>query len=117
MSHARLTTVDGTVIAEVEMAVTARTRARGLLGRTSLAPGRALWLAPCRSIHTIGMRFPIDVVYLDRDSRVVAIRERVVPLRVTWGGWRSRGVLEFAAGEVARLGIAPGQQLELQPAG
>ena len=74
-----------------------------------------MWLAPARSIHTIGMQFPIDVVYLDRDSRVVAIRERVVPFRLTWGGWRSRGVLEFAAGEVQRLNITGGQQLLMQP--
>jgi uncharacterized membrane protein (UPF0127 family) len=114
MPHGRLTTADGRMLAEVELAETARTRARGLLGRSSLPPGQALWLAPCRSIHTIGMRFPIDVVYLDRQWRVVAIRERVVPFRVTWGGWRSRGVLELAAGEVARLRITNGQQLVLR---
>jgi uncharacterized membrane protein (UPF0127 family) len=114
---ARLVTADGRDIAAVELATTARHRARGLLGRRSLDPARALWLAPCRSIHTVGMRFPIDVVYLDRDWRVVAIRERVVPYRLTWGGWRSRGVLEFAAGEVARLQITSGQQLLLRPEG
>jgi uncharacterized membrane protein (UPF0127 family) len=114
MSHARLTTADGRVLATVELAETASTRARGLLGRSSLPAGEAMWLAPCRSIHTIGMQFPIDVVYLDRESRVVAIRERVVPFRITWGGWRARGVLEFAAGEVARLRITQGQQLALR---
>ena len=114
MPVARLITADGRDLARVELAMTARHRARGLLGRSSLPPAQALWLAPCRSIHTIGMRFPIDVVYLDRDWRVVAIRERVVPFRITWGGWRARGVLEFAAGEVARLQIAAGQQFELR---
>ena len=115
MQHARLLTADGRELARVELATTARQRARGLLGRSALASGSALWLAPTRSIHTVGMRFPIDVVYLDRDSRVVAIRERVAPWRVTWGGWRARGVLEFAAGEVARLAITRGQQLLLRP--
>src|SRR5689334_6688612 len=113
MPVARLVTAEGRDIAHVELATTARHRARGLLGRRSLPPACALWLAPCRSIHTIGMRFPIDVVYLDRDSRVIAIRERVKPFRITWGGWRARGALELAAGEVERLHIVPGQLLEL----
>ena len=73
-----------------------------------------MWLAPCRSIHTVGMQFTIDVVFLDRDDRVAAIRENVVPFRLAWGGWRSRGVLEFAGGEVARLGLECGQQLRLR---
>ena len=110
MPHARLMTADGREVARVELAVTARQRARGLLGKAGLAPGCAMWLAPCRSIHTIGMRFAIDVVFLDRGLRVVAIRESVVPFRLAWGGWRARGVLEFAAGEVARLKLEHGQQ-------
>lgn len=113
MRHARLLTADGGELARVEVAETARERARGLLGRSSLTPGRAMWLAPCRSIHTVGMRFAIDVAFLDRDARVLTIREQVPPFRLTWGGWRATGVLEFAAGEVARLRIMPGQQLLL----
>jgi uncharacterized membrane protein (UPF0127 family) len=112
--QARLLTADGRELARVELAITARRRARGLLGRSALAPGHALWLAPGRSIHTVGMRFAIDVVFLDRETHVVAIREQMVPWRLTWGGWRARGVLEFAAGEVARLRITRGQQLQLQ---
>jgi len=113
MHHARLMTAEGRELARVELAVTARQRTRGLLGKNELAPGCAMWLAPCRSIHTVGMRFAIDVVFLDRDWRVVTIREAVVPFRLAWGGWRARGVLEFAAGEVARLKIARDQQLTL----
>ena len=113
MRHSRLLTADGKHLADVESAESARERARGLLGRSSLPAGQAMWLAPCRSIHTVGMRFPIDVVFLDRDARVVTIHQGVPPFRLTWGGWRARGVLEFAAGEVARLRITPGQQLRL----
>jgi uncharacterized membrane protein (UPF0127 family) len=114
MKVARLTSADGRELASVEVAATARQRSRGLLGRSALLPGHAMWLAPCRSIHTVGMQFTIDVVFLDRDDRVAAIRENVVPFRLAWGGWRSRGVLEFAAGEAARLGLACGQQLRLR---
>ncbi|MEY4095843.1 MAG: hypothetical protein RLZZ53_3042 [Acidobacteriota bacterium] len=117
LPRARLLTDDGRELAVVDIADTAATRARGLLGRTGLAQGCALWLAPCRSIHTIGMRFPIDVVYLDHDNYVVSIKERVASFRLTWGGWRSRGVLEFAAGEVARLKISEGQRLRFRPEG
>lgn len=113
MRRAHLLTPDGRQLASVEVAETARERARGLLGRSSLTPGQAMWLAPCCSIHTVGMRFAIDVAFLDRDARVVAIREQLPPFRLTWGGWRARGVLEFAAGEVMRLRITPGQQLRL----
>jgi uncharacterized protein len=113
MRHARLLTDEGLELARVEVAETAWERSRGLLGRSALAPGRAMWLAPCRSIHTVGMRFALDVAFLDRDARVVTIREQVAPFRLTWGGWRASGVLEFAAGEVARLGITHGQQLRL----
>ena len=113
MRHARLLTDEGHELARVEMAETARERARGLLGRSSLPQGQTMWLAPCRSIHTIGMRFAIDVAFLDRDARVVAISEQLPSFRLAWGGWRARGVLEFAAGEVARLRISLGQQLRL----
>ena len=92
-------------------------RLRGLMctDAASFPAGQGLWIVPSRGVHTFAMRFPIDVVYLDRHWRVVAIRERVVPYRLTWGGGRARGVLEFAAGEVARLQITDGQQLLLRP--
>jgi uncharacterized protein len=113
MRHARLLTADGFELARVEVAETARERARGLLGRSALAPGCAMWLAPCRSIHTVGMRFAIDVAFLDREARVLTICEEVRPFRLVWGGWRASGVLEFAAGELARLRITRSQQLLL----
>jgi uncharacterized membrane protein (UPF0127 family) len=114
MAIARLKSADGRELASVEVAATPRQRSRGLLGRSALLPGHAMWLAPCRAIHTVGMQFAIDVVFLDRDARVVAIRENVGQFRLAWGGWRARSVLEFAAGEVARLGIECGQPLNLQ---
>lgn len=116
MELARLCAADGRELAQVELATSALVRARGLLGRSGLAPGRGLWLAPCRAIHTVGMRFPIDVVFLDRKGFVVAVCAAVVPCRLAWGGWRARGALEFAAGEAARLGVVPGLELRLQTA-
>ena len=115
MELARLVTADGRHVATVELATAPITRARGLLGRSGLEPGRALWLAPCRSIHTVGMRFAIDVVFLDREFSVLALFENLGPFRLAWGGWRARGALEFGAGEAARLGLSLGQPLRLQP--
>lgn len=115
MDRARLLAEDGRDLAVVELATSPWVRARGLLGRAGLAPGRALWLAPCRSIHTVGMRFAIDVVFLDRVSRVLKVTSGLTPYRLTWGGWRAHGALEFAAGEAARLGLTAGQRLRLLP--
>ena len=87
-------------------------RMRGLLGRDGLGSGEGLLLRPCGSVHTFFMRFPIDVVFLDRELGVVAVSPEVPP----WRTARAKGAkvtLELAAGEAARRGIAPGLQLRL----
>jgi uncharacterized protein len=87
-------------------------RMRGLLGRSGLAQGEGLLLKPCGSVHTLFMRFPIDVVFLDRELSVVAVRPDLRPWR-TAGARGAKVSLELAAGEAARLGIAPGMKLRL----
>jgi len=87
---------------------------RGLLGRDGLDEGEGLLIKPCGSVHTFFMGFPIDVVFLDRELSVVAVRPEVRP----WRTARARGAkvaLEVAAGEAARVGIAPGLRLRLAP--
>ncbi|HRP26446.1 MAG TPA: DUF192 domain-containing protein [Thauera sp.] len=84
-------------------------RALGLLGRRALAADEALLIRPCTSIHTFGMRFAIDVVFLDREGRVRAVHPALPP----WRAVRCRGahaVLELAAGGAARAGIERGQK-------
>ena len=94
--------VDGRDVAQVELATTNRQRRKGLLGRDGLDGG--LWLAPCRQVHTLRMRFAIDVAYLDRRGRVLVVRTlppgRVGPLRL-----RSRAVLEAEAGSFDAWGV------------
>jgi uncharacterized membrane protein (UPF0127 family) len=85
-------------------------RARGLLGRSPLraCAAQALWLVPCGGIHTIGMGYALDVVFLDRDGRVLAWHEAVAPWRMR----RCRGArqtVELAAGSVAALEPARGE--------
>ncbi len=90
-----------------------RARLVGLLGRRSLSDGEALVFERCRAIHTIGMRFPIDAVFVDRGWRVVALKPHLGsgklagPIRKAWG------VVELSAGAAARAGLAVGDQLQL----
>ena len=81
-------------------------RMRGLLGRSGLAAGSALLLAPCNAIHTLGMRFAIDVRFYDRRGRLVREVLGVQPGRWwVWGTWRAACALESAAGDPAFTGL------------
>jgi uncharacterized membrane protein (UPF0127 family) len=74
-------------------------RLRGLLGRSSLGRGAGLLIERCGSVHTVGMRFALDLVFLDRAWRVVRVVRKVRPGRLmVWGGWRAARVLESEAG-------------------
>jgi len=101
----------GTVVASAELADRSADRRRGLLGRDGLPPGRGLLLRPCGSVHTFGMRFPIDVVFLDRGGRVLRVVERMGPRRLAWGGWRAWQTLELPAGTMSQAGVAAGDRL------
>ncbi|TMK37344.1 MAG: DUF192 domain-containing protein [Actinobacteria bacterium] len=79
-----------------------RERARGLLGRSGLEPNEGLLLEHSRSVHTFGMRFPIDAVLLDRDDRVIGV-VRLPPNRVLLPRPRVRAVLEVAPGQGRRF--------------
>ena len=102
---------DGEVLASLEVADSRRARSRGLLGRSGVEG--ALLLRPCRSVHSLGMRFSIDVAFCDADLQVL----RVVTLprhRLTRPVWRSRVVIEAEAGAFARWGLRPGDVLEVK---
>jgi hypothetical protein len=87
-------------------------RLRGLLGRGELRRGDGMMLRPSNSIHTAFMRFPIDAVFLDAELRVLKVRSDLRPWRAA-GALRARAVLELAAGEAERRGVAPGELLRL----
>ena len=102
----------GVVCDRCQLADTPLRRLRGLLGRGHLDRGEGILLRPAPAIHTCFMRFPIDAVFVDRGMRVVAISERLRPWRIA----RARGahsVVELAAGECSRLGIASGDRLSI----
>jgi uncharacterized membrane protein (UPF0127 family) len=88
-----------------ELATTRGARRRGLLGRDRI--DGALVLRPCRQVHTIGMRFPIDVAFCARDGRVLRV-VTMRPGRVSRVVWRSRFVVEAAVGSLEQWGVRPG---------
>lgn len=85
-------------------------RMRGLLARPPLGRSDALLLAPCASVHTFGMHYPIDLVFLSREWRVRRVVPGLKPLRVAWSLGAAMA-LELAAGAAAALGLVPGQEL------
>ncbi|MFN0121018.1 MAG: DUF192 domain-containing protein [Blastocatellia bacterium] len=104
-------TTGACLVRRVIPANTALARLRGLLGRRGLAPDEALWLRPCNGIHTIGMLFAIDAIYLDRELRIVHLAENLRPFRLTRPRLNARSVLEMTAHSIARLQLAVGDQL------
>jgi uncharacterized protein len=106
----------GSVVATVvEAALDSRSRRKGLLGRDSLPDRHALILAPCNAIHTVGMRFPIDVLFVARDGCVVKVVEQLPAWRAA-AALRAAVTVELAAGSIRRSGVTPGDRLLIQPA-
>jgi uncharacterized protein len=101
------------VAASVELALTRAARRRGLLGRDGLEPGCAMLIAPCSSIHTWFMRFPIDVIFVARDGRVLKTRAAMPPWRlaVAPGAY---AVVELPPGAIAKSHVRIGDRLELE---
>jgi uncharacterized membrane protein (UPF0127 family) len=87
----------------------------GLMGRRSLPQGEALIIDPCSSVHTLFMRFPIDVVFVDKDGRVVKIAAGLKPFRAAVGKG-SRWVIEMTSGAAGRAGLVVGELLVLTEA-
>ena len=111
----RLVVRDRSIGIPIELARTPYARLRGWLGRRTPPPGCGLWLVPCDAVHTVGMRFALDLIFLDAAGRVLRIDHRVGPwrLRVCIGAF---SVIELDAGMAEAIGLAAGDELELQQA-
>jgi uncharacterized membrane protein (UPF0127 family) len=102
---------DGRTVCErCVLADTALARMKGLLGRRELPTGEGILLRPASSVHTGFMRFPIDVVFLDRDGYVLRVVDRLAPWRIA-AQRRAKAVLELRAGDAERRGIEAGDRL------
>jgi uncharacterized membrane protein (UPF0127 family) len=102
-----------TVASNVEIADTSATRRRGLLGRDSLPSGSALVITRCNSIHTIGMRFPIDVAFVDTKGRVRKVVHGIGPWRIALSPLAASAI-EFAAGEL-KDSVQVGDRIQMVP--
>ncbi|MHC1694383.1 MAG: DUF192 domain-containing protein [Eubacteriales bacterium] len=87
------------------------TRLTGLLRSSSINDGEGLLLSPCRQIHTYGMKFDIDAVFLDRDMKIIDIFENIPPGRMSRYYMKGRMVLELPAGTAKKYGLSNGMTL------
>ena len=102
------------VASDVELAESPWRRIKGLLGRASrdFQAGKGLWIVPSKGIHTIGMSFPIDVIYLDCNRRVVHAYQGLLPFRAGALSVRTQSILELPVGELSRSRTSVGDLLE-----
>jgi len=100
----------------VEYAENWRTRMRGLLGRTALGDDAAMLIRRCGAVHTIGMKFAIDLVFIDKVNRIVKIKKNVRPGHFcVWGGWHAAHVIESESAKLNLSKLKIGDTLEMQP--
>ena len=85
---------------DLAVADTLFSRLQGLLGSSTLPAGAGLWIKPCNSIHTFGMKFPIDVLFLDKGKRVVGVAKAMRPNRISRIYSGASSVLELPAGTI-----------------
>jgi uncharacterized protein len=101
----------GTVLGDaVDVADTSSTRRTGLLKHDRLDPGTGLWIVPCESVHTFFMKFPIDLVYVNKQKIVCKVRHAVPAWRMSMC-LAARSILELPAGMAERTQTQPGDQL------
>ena len=96
---------------KITVANTPLKRMKGLLGRASFAPGEALIIAPCQSVHMLFMKFPIDVIFLDRDKRAVGLCPELKPFQCSPIFWKSACAIELPAGIIKRTNTQMGDVL------
>ena len=98
-----------------EVAAHSAARNKGLLGRSGLPRGEGLWIVPCESVHTFFMKFPIDLVYLDRNKCVRKVRSSVPAWRLS-ACLSAHSIIELPAGTIQRTKTATGDRLEFSSA-
>jgi len=103
-----------TVLAQsADVADTSAKRRTGLLKHERLEPGDGLWIVPCESVHTFFMKFPIDLIYLDKGRKVRKVKHALRPWRLS-ACMLAHSVLELPAGTVAETGTVPGDELVME---
>lgn len=106
-------TRDTLIAQSAAVADTLLKRMKGLMARKNFAPGEALIITPCNSIHTFFMRFPIDVLFVDRDNKIVAQGIEIKPWQVSPIYWRAKFVVELPCGTISSSGTREGDEITL----
>jgi uncharacterized protein len=104
---------DSLLADRAQIADTSKTRKTGLLKHDRLESGDGLWITPCEGVHTVGMKFPIDVLFLDKKRKVVKIRAGMQRWRMA-ACLRAHSVLELPSGTAQATKTAAGDQLEFE---
>src|SRR5262245_8348911 len=108
-------TANGLVLVDrLRPAHTHWTRLRGLLGTRTLAPGEGLWIKPSNQVHMFGMRYSIDVVFLDDGGRVLRVVHELQPNRISPKVKGATSVLELPAGTAVRVELMEGAEVEIR---
>ncbi|UCB56768.1 MAG: DUF192 domain-containing protein [Candidatus Omnitrophota bacterium] len=102
------------VATQAELAVSLGQRMKGLIGRSSLPFNEALILKPCSSIHTFFMRFAIDVLFLNKEMRIIRMLQNMPPNRLGPIVWTSIMAIELSAGKIGQTNTQPGDLIELR---
>lgn len=98
----------------VREATTFFSRWKGLLGTEGLSTGEGIWISPCNSIHSFGMRFEFDALFVDGGYRVAGLYKHFQRHRFSRIFWKARGVLELPAGTIERTGTEVGDEVEFR---
>jgi uncharacterized protein len=98
----------------VKVADSITSRLVGLLGKRFLKPDSGVWIVPANAIHTIGMLFTFDVILIDKDFKVVGLRELIRPFRITRPNFRAESVIELPAHTIFRSRTEVGDQLVIE---
>ncbi len=100
----------------IELANNSATRRTGLLKHKGLARGEGLWIVPCESVHTFFMKFPIDLVYIDKTHKVRKVRHAVAPWRMS-ACLSAHSIIELPEGAARESGTVPGDELDIEKLG
>jgi uncharacterized membrane protein (UPF0127 family) len=104
-----------TIVGErIGIADTSLDRMVGLLGKHGIADGGGLWIKPSSGVHTVGMKFPIDVIGLDGKGKVVKLWSNLVPYRLTSISWKMQSAIELPAGQIEKSNVQLGDILQVQ---
>ena len=113
MATLRRQTSNEILLSDLKVADSLYPRMKGLLGTAAIGENSGLWIHRCNSVHTFFMNYAIDVVFLDHELVVRAIKDNVGPGRVVWPNWHSTSVVEMRAGRARELNLKPGDQLHV----